>query len=134
MFMFRLMLSAEEHFQQEPLANELLTLQEHIFQVVQGKKLLSLLLLWKSQNTAFSSATGISELARKPRGRKNWRMLEQHFRQQKEKDPTMLVLPRTSVFQFFQQKGALLCHRKLWSKSKCDGNAAGFEVGHTRNN
>ena len=47
MFMFRLMLSAEEHFQQEPLANELLTLQEHIFQVVQGKKLLSLLLLWK---------------------------------------------------------------------------------------
>ena len=46
MFLFHLMLS-EEHFLKEPLENELLTLQEHIFQVVQEKKLLSLLRLWK---------------------------------------------------------------------------------------
>ena len=67
MFPFHLMLS-EEHFLTEPLENELSTVREQIFQVVQEKTLLSLLLLF---NTACSPAAGISEVARKPRGRKN---------------------------------------------------------------
>ena len=46
MFPFRLMLS-EEHFLTEPLENELSTVREQIFQVVQEKKLLSLLFLFK---------------------------------------------------------------------------------------
>ena len=55
MFLFHLMLS-EEHFQTEPLENELSTLREQIFQVVQEKKLLSLLLLWKvPQHSMLSS-------------------------------------------------------------------------------
>ena len=70
MFLFHLMLS-EEHFQQEPLENELLALQEHIFQVVKEKSCCHCFSCGKSHNTACSPATGISELARKPRGRKN---------------------------------------------------------------
>ena len=38
---------SEEHFLTEPLENELSTVREQIFQVVQEKKLLSLLLLFK---------------------------------------------------------------------------------------
>ena len=55
MFLFHLMLS-EEHFLTEPLENELSTAREQIFQVVQEKKLLSLLLLWKvPQHSMLSS-------------------------------------------------------------------------------
>ena len=55
MFLFHLMLS-EEHFLTEPLKNELSTAREQIFQVVQEKKLLSLLLLWKvPQHSMLSS-------------------------------------------------------------------------------
>ena len=55
MFPFHLMLS-EEHFLTEPLENELSTVREQIFQVVQEKKLLSLLLLFKvPQHSMLSS-------------------------------------------------------------------------------
>ena len=60
MFLFHLMLS-EEHFLTEPLENELSTVREQIFQVVQEKKLLSLLLLWKvPQHSMLSRAWDIS--------------------------------------------------------------------------